>query len=273
MPGSGNTAVKSVFITGAGSGMGRRGVRLFHANGWRVGAADRNADGLAALAREFGADRQWTRPVDVTVKADLDGALADFCAGNASGGLDMMWSNAGIGEAGWSEDVPVRGDDARRRGELQSGADLGVRHAPLPKENDRQPDVNHVRPRRPPMGCRARPSTRRPSMPSKGLTEALSVEWSRDGVARRRRSSGADRHRHPHHDAQPLQRRCDTHHARGTARDRAEERYAAVDAGEQRGRGRVAGLPPSEAAALVREPLIADHADLVGERDAGLVDG
>ena len=49
MPG----VVKSVFITGAASGMGREGAKLFHANGWRVGAVDRNADGLAALARSW----------------------------------------------------------------------------------------------------------------------------------------------------------------------------------------------------------------------------
>jgi NADP-dependent 3-hydroxy acid dehydrogenase YdfG len=102
MPG----VVKSVFITGAGSGMGREGAKLFHANGWRVGAVDRNDDGLAALSQELGTERLWTRFVDVTDKAALDGALADFCAGNAGGGLDMMWNNAGIGESGWFEDVP-----------------------------------------------------------------------------------------------------------------------------------------------------------------------
>ena len=42
--------MKSIFITGAGSGMGREGAKLFHANGWRVGAVDRNGDGLAALS-------------------------------------------------------------------------------------------------------------------------------------------------------------------------------------------------------------------------------
>jgi len=46
--------VKSIFITGAGSGMGREGAKLFHANGWRVGAVDRNDDGLAALSRSSG---------------------------------------------------------------------------------------------------------------------------------------------------------------------------------------------------------------------------
>lgn len=97
--------MKRIFITGAGSGMGREGVKLFHGKGWRVGAVDRNDDGLAALSVELGAGL-WTRALDVTDKAALDTALADFCAGNAGGGLDMIWNNAGIGEGGWFEDVP-----------------------------------------------------------------------------------------------------------------------------------------------------------------------
>src|ERR1700740_2565061 len=102
MPG----VIKSVFITGAGSGMGREGTKLFHANGWRGGAVDRNDHGLAELSQELGTERLWTRVVDVTDKAALDGALADFCAGNATGGLDMRWNNAGIGASGWFADVP-----------------------------------------------------------------------------------------------------------------------------------------------------------------------
>jgi NADP-dependent 3-hydroxy acid dehydrogenase YdfG len=88
--------MKSVFITGAGSGIGRAGAKLFHARGWRVGAVDRNEEGLAELRRELGTERLWTRALDVTDRAGLDGALADFCAGNAAGALDMMWNNAGI---------------------------------------------------------------------------------------------------------------------------------------------------------------------------------
>ena len=92
--------VKSIFITGAASGMGREGARLFHGRGWRVGAVDRNNNGLDSLTGELGADRLWTRAVDVTDKAALQSALADFCAGNPGGGLDMMWNNAGIGAFG-----------------------------------------------------------------------------------------------------------------------------------------------------------------------------
>ncbi|EUA59512.1 putative short chain dehydrogenase [Mycobacterium intracellulare 1956] len=85
----------------------------------------------------------------------------------------------------------------------------------------------------------------------KGLTEALSVEWQRHGVRV----------------ADVLPGLIDTailttttnHSGDGAAPRTAEElratapkkRPAAADAGQQRRRNRVAGLPPSEAAALV----------------------
>ena len=181
MPGSGNRDVKSVFITGAGSGMGREGVRLFHANGWRVGAVDRDADGLTALGQELGDERLWTRTVDVTIKADLDGALADFCVGNAGGGLDMMWNNAGIGESGWFEDVPH--DATMRVVEVNFKAVLTGAYGALPylKEtpgslmfSTSSSSATYGMPR-----IAVYSSTKHAV---KGLTEALSVEWQRHGV-------------------------------------------------------------------------------------------
>lgn len=173
--------MKSVFITGAGSGMGREGVRLFHANGWRVGAVDRNTDGLTGLLGELGDERLWTRTVDVTVKADLDGALADFCAGNAGGGLDMMWNNAGIGESGWFEDVPY--EATMRVVEVNYKAVLTGAYGALPylkktpgslMFSTSSSSATYGMPR-----IAVYSSTKHAV---KGLTEALSVEWQRHGV-------------------------------------------------------------------------------------------
>jgi NAD(P)-dependent dehydrogenase (short-subunit alcohol dehydrogenase family) len=181
MPGTENRDVKSVFITGAGSGMGREGVRLFHRNGWRVGAVDRNADGLGALGQELGDERLWTRSVDVTLKADLDGALADFCAGNAGGGLDMMWNNAGIGESGWFEDVPY--EATMRVVEVNYKAVLTGAYGALPylkktpgslMFSTSSSSATYGMPR-----IAVYSSTKHAV---KGLTEALSVEWHRHGV-------------------------------------------------------------------------------------------
>jgi NAD(P)-dependent dehydrogenase (short-subunit alcohol dehydrogenase family) len=177
MPGT----VKSVFITGAGSGMGREGARLFHAKGWRVGAVDRNDEGLVTLAQELRSDRLWTRAVDVTDRAALDGALADFCAGNTGGSLDMMWNNAGIGESGWFEDVPY--DAAMRVVEVNFKAVLTGAYAALP----------HLKMAPGSLMFSTSSSSATYGMPRiavysstkhaiKGLTEALSVEWQRHGV-------------------------------------------------------------------------------------------
>ena len=122
--------MKSIFITGAASGMGREGAKLFHRKGWRVGAVDRNNDGLESLTGELGADRLWTRSVDVTDKAALESALADFCADNPGGGLDMMWNNAGIGQSGWFEDVPY--DEAMRVVDINFKAVLTGAYLSLP---------------------------------------------------------------------------------------------------------------------------------------------
>jgi NAD(P)-dependent dehydrogenase (short-subunit alcohol dehydrogenase family) len=173
--------VKSVFITGAGSGMGREGAKLFHAKGWRVGAVDRNPDGLASLGRDLGDERLWTRPVDVTDKAAFDAAVADFCAGNPNGGLDMMWNNAGIGESGWFEDVPY--EAAMRVVEVNFKAVLTGCYAALPYLKKSPGSLLFS----------TSSSSATYGMPQlavysatkhavKGLTEALSAEWQRHGV-------------------------------------------------------------------------------------------
>src|SRR5947209_730158 len=161
--------------------MGREGAKLFHANGWRVAAVDRNGDGLAALGRDAGAERLWTRVVDVTDKAALDDALADFCAGNTGGGLDMMWNNAGIGESGWFEDVPY--EAAMRVVEVNFKAVLTGAYAALPYLKKTPGSLmfstssssgTYGMPR-----IAVYSSTKHAV---KGLTEALSVEWQRHGV-------------------------------------------------------------------------------------------
>src|SRR5262249_19789376 len=73
--------------------------------GWFVGAYDVNANGLATLAQEIGADNGTTGILDVTKKADFEAAVAAFGA-ETGGTMDVLFNNAGIGESGWFEDVP-----------------------------------------------------------------------------------------------------------------------------------------------------------------------
>jgi NAD(P)-dependent dehydrogenase (short-subunit alcohol dehydrogenase family) len=172
--------MKTIFITGAGSGMGREGAKLFHGKGWRVGAVDRNEDGLESLKAELGV-RLWTRAVDVTDKAALDAALADFCADHAGGGLDMMWNNAGIGEGGWFEDVPY--EAAMRVVDVNFKAVLTGAYVALPYLKKAPGSLMFSTSSS--SGTYGMPRIAVYSATKhavKGLTEALSVEWQRHGV-------------------------------------------------------------------------------------------
>jgi NAD(P)-dependent dehydrogenase (short-subunit alcohol dehydrogenase family) len=96
---------KSIFITGAASGMGLETARLFHSKGWFVGGYDVNGAGLAALETELGPENCIVATLDVTDKGAYDAAVARF--GKATGGkLDILYNNAGIGRGGLFEQMP-----------------------------------------------------------------------------------------------------------------------------------------------------------------------
>ncbi len=96
---------KSIFITGAASGMGLETARLFSAGGWYVGAYDVNEAGLTALEAELGAENCTVRVLDVVDRADYTAALAEFSK-ITEGQLDLLFNNAGIGKAGFFDEQP-----------------------------------------------------------------------------------------------------------------------------------------------------------------------
>ena len=80
MTGAATDARKTIFVTGAASGMGLETARLFAGEGWFVGGFDVNEAGLAALADELGADNCLVRRLDVTDREDYRAALDAFAA-------------------------------------------------------------------------------------------------------------------------------------------------------------------------------------------------
>jgi NAD(P)-dependent dehydrogenase (short-subunit alcohol dehydrogenase family) len=171
---------KSIFITGAASGMGRETAKLFHSKSWFVGAYDVNADGLKTLEQEIGADNCIAGRLDVTSKPDFDAAVAAFGA-ETGGKMDMLHSNAGIGESGWFEDVPY--EAALRVVQVNLVGVLASLYAALPLLKETPNSLAFI----------TSSSSATYGMPRiavysatkhavKGLTEALSVEFSRFGV-------------------------------------------------------------------------------------------
>ena len=96
---------KSIFITGAASGMGRETALLFARQGWFIGAYDVQEDLLAKLEAEVGAANGVFRRLDVTDREAYRTTVAGFA--DATGGkMDVLFNNAGIGRGGPYEDMP-----------------------------------------------------------------------------------------------------------------------------------------------------------------------
>jgi NADP-dependent 3-hydroxy acid dehydrogenase YdfG len=97
---------KSIFVTGAASGIGRETASLFSANGWFVGLVDLDPEGLKSLETDIGPDRCFKRVMDVTDPEGYRAAVADF-AKKSGGKMDVLFNNAGILQMGLNESIPL----------------------------------------------------------------------------------------------------------------------------------------------------------------------
>ena len=87
---------KSVFVTGAGSGIGRAAALAFAAEGARVAAFDLSASAAAETAEQIGHSRGSALAIEGDV-ADSDAVQAAVRAAvEAFGPLDVLFNNAGI---------------------------------------------------------------------------------------------------------------------------------------------------------------------------------
>lgn len=95
---------KSIFITGAASGLGREVARYFANIGWFVGLADVNEKGLTETAQLLPSGMSSTHTLDVTDRTQWEKAVADF-AKNSGGQMTVLFNNAGIGTGGPIQDM------------------------------------------------------------------------------------------------------------------------------------------------------------------------
>lgn len=96
---------KTLFITGASSGIGAATARAATASGWNVALFARSKDKIDALAGELG-DGALALPGDVTQLGDVEAAVEKTVA--TFGGLDAAFANAGrgVGKPGTEEGDP-----------------------------------------------------------------------------------------------------------------------------------------------------------------------
>lgn len=85
---------KTIFITGASTGLGRATSELFAERGWNVIATMRKPEAGADLAKH---ERITVLPLDVTVPEQIEAAAKGALE---LGGIDVLFNNAGYGLAG-----------------------------------------------------------------------------------------------------------------------------------------------------------------------------
>ena len=87
--------MKTIFITGTSSGIGRATVRHFSSNGWRVVATMRNPDKETQM-------QHWPnvvlKPLDVTQHDSIEHTIAETI--KHFGQIDVLVNNAGYGSIG-----------------------------------------------------------------------------------------------------------------------------------------------------------------------------
>ncbi|RED11163.1 SDR family oxidoreductase [Pontivivens insulae] len=125
---------KTLFLTGASSGIGEATARAAVASGWNVALTARSEDKIEALAQELG-EAAISIPCDATDHAALvnavDKTVAEF------GGIDAAFANAGrgAGQAGTQAGDP---EDWRGLIDVNVMGPLYTAHAVLPELKKRK---------------------------------------------------------------------------------------------------------------------------------------
>lgn len=171
---------KTIFITGAGSGIGRATAQLFAERGWFVGLTDIDPAGLEETAALLPEGQRMSMSLDVRDRQQWVRAIESF--GQATNRrLHVLFNNAGIGRGGWIEEMSDDDIDLVLDVNLK-GAINGVNAAlPLLRETAGARIVNVasvagvVGAPKLAVYCATKFGVR-------GLTEALDAEFSRYGV-------------------------------------------------------------------------------------------
>jgi NAD(P)-dependent dehydrogenase (short-subunit alcohol dehydrogenase family) len=103
-------ARKSIFVTGAASGIGRAVATLFAERGWFVGLADIDQAGLVVTASGIPEGQSASYALDVRDRVQWDAVLRQFWT-DAGQRMDVLFNNAGVGRGGAIASAPKEDTD------------------------------------------------------------------------------------------------------------------------------------------------------------------
>jgi NADP-dependent 3-hydroxy acid dehydrogenase YdfG len=97
---------KSIFITGAASGIGKATATLFAQKGWFVGLFDINEEALKSLQIQIGEDKSCIHYLDVTQPESVKTAL-EYFGTETQQKMDILFNNAGVLHMGSFEEISL----------------------------------------------------------------------------------------------------------------------------------------------------------------------
>lgn len=172
--------MNSIFITGAGAGIGRATARLFSSKGWFVGAADRDVAAVEALRDELGEDSCSAHFLDVVDAGSVQNALTEF-TGRTNGMLRVLHNNAGILKVGRFEQISL--EEHKRIIDINVTGLINVLHAAFPHLRDTpNAQVINMSSASAAYGTPDFASYSASKHAVRALTEALQLEWEAHGI-------------------------------------------------------------------------------------------
>ncbi len=172
--------MRTVFITGAGQGIGLAIARRYASQGWFVGLYDINTEALGALLGSGEFPNACARFCDVTSAESIEDAFQHFCD-HTKGRLDLLVNNAGVLSSGRFEALDSQQHERIIEVNIKGLTHVLHRAFPLLKQTHGATVVNL---------CSASSIHGMPLLAvysaSKfyvnGLTEALNIEWAEHDI-------------------------------------------------------------------------------------------
>jgi len=172
---------RAIFITGAGSGIGRAIAELFASRGWFVGISDINDQGMEDTLGLIPGGFKYAHRLDVRDRDAWDAALEAFATA-AGSRIDVVVNNAGIGTGGQLADLDV--DEIDRCIDINlKGVLYGAQAAyPYLKRTAPGSAIIHIASAAGLSGGSGMSVYSATKFGVRGIAESLDAEWAEDGI-------------------------------------------------------------------------------------------